>query len=149
MSLSKCHRSIHCAHAQSWAKSPSFDGTPYLREGQFCTHSALSPLPWEHSGRSPFHSRAHANSTKITFASYRVPIYTRGSRAPMLHIAFHLRTKSLVSYQSFFSFFPICKKINLAIILTGFCRVYQDQYVSRVKVFRQHVAQESLDSHQR
>ena len=50
-------------------------------QNQFCTDSALSPLPREHSGQSPFYRRTHANSTTIPFASYRVPIYTPGSRA--------------------------------------------------------------------
>ena len=52
-------------------------------QNQFCTHSTLSPLPAAHSGQSPFFRRAHANSTTIPFASYRVPIYTPGSRAAM------------------------------------------------------------------
>ena len=50
-------------------------------QNQFCTQSALSPLPGEHSGQSPFYRRTHANPTTIPFASYRVPIYTPGSRA--------------------------------------------------------------------
>ena len=32
---------------------------------QFCTHSALSPLPTEHRGLSPFFRRTRANSTAI------------------------------------------------------------------------------------
>ena len=47
------------------------------------TQSALSPLPGEHSSQSPFYRRTHANPTTIPFASYRVPIYTPGSRAAM------------------------------------------------------------------
>ena len=52
-------------------------------QNKFCTHSALSPLPGEHSGKSPFYKHIHANSTTIPFASYRDPIYTPGSRSAM------------------------------------------------------------------
>ena len=31
-------------------------------QNQFCTQSALSPLPGEHSGQSPFDRRTHANT---------------------------------------------------------------------------------------
>ena len=50
-----------------------------------CTHSAHSQLPGEHSGQAPLQRRTHATSIKrqITFASYRVPIYTPGWRAAM------------------------------------------------------------------
>ena len=34
----------------------------YRIQNQFCTQSALSPLPGEHFGQSPFDRRAHANS---------------------------------------------------------------------------------------
>ena len=41
------------------------------------TYSAQSPLPGEHSSWSPAR-RTHANQTALAFASYRVPILTRG-----------------------------------------------------------------------
>ena len=51
---------------------------------QSCTHSAPSQLPGEHSGYVLLQGRTHATScNKITFASYRVPIYTPGWRAAM------------------------------------------------------------------
>ena len=50
-------------------------------QNQFCTQSAISKLPGEHSGQSPFYRRAHANPTVRIL--YRVPIYTSGSRAAM------------------------------------------------------------------
>ena len=43
MSLSKCHKSIHSAHAQSWAKSPSFDGIHRI-----CGRvNSMTILPWQ------------------------------------------------------------------------------------------------------
>ena len=50
---------------------------------QLCTHSALSPLPGEHSGQAPFYRHAHANSTTIKFGSYQLHIYIPGARAAM------------------------------------------------------------------
>ena len=53
----------------------------------FCINYALTVhylhLSVEHSGHSPFHSCAHANSTTITLVSYRISIYTPGWTAAM------------------------------------------------------------------
>ena len=45
---------------------------------QFCTYSALSPLPGEHFGQSPIYRRAHANSiTCMATITYRTVIQER------------------------------------------------------------------------
>ena len=89
---SKCHNflifqlilikfSLFCSNIftlSSKIKLSLFWISPFIMiiQNQFCTHSALSPLPGEHSGQSPFYRRAHANSTTIIpFASCRVPTY--------------------------------------------------------------------------
>ena len=49
----------------------------------FCTQSALSPLPGEHSGQSPFYRRAQCQLNHNTVSILQGPHLTPGSRAAM------------------------------------------------------------------
>ena len=50
---------------------------------QFCTQSALSPLPGEHSGQSPFYRRAQCQLNHNSVRILPGPHLTPGSRAAM------------------------------------------------------------------
>ena len=52
-------------------------------QNQFCTPSALSPLPGEHSGQSPFYRRAQCQLNHNIVRILPGPHLTPGSRAAM------------------------------------------------------------------
>ena len=69
---------------QLWSKRFTVYYYPGHRiQNQFCTQSALSPLPGEHSGQSPFYRRAQCQLNHNTVRILLGPHLTPGSRAAM------------------------------------------------------------------
>ena len=88
------NRFLYSAFSKLWSKRFTVYYYPGHRiQNQFCTQSALSPLPGEHSGQSSFYRRAQCQLNHNVVRILPGPHLTPGSRAAMWDKVSCWRTK--------------------------------------------------------